>query len=504
MEINGKTYNLYWGDLHNHNAVGYAKGSLARSIDIAKEHLDFFAFTGHASWHDMPVMPKDQHLHWVKGFETHSAHWEKTRKMIKDANSHEFVAFLGYEWHSSAFGDYCLIFQEDQPDLYLPEHVNKLLDFAQEKGALAIPHHMANKEGHRGANWNYFRPELSPVVEIFSEHGCTVSDRSPYPMILHSFGGRSTENTIYHQLAKGKRFGFVASSDDHFGFPGAYGEGITGVWAEDLSAESIFEAIRKRRTIAVTGDRISLDFSINGSPMGSELADVKERKIEISVKGGDSIDMIQVIRNGKTLKRFFPEDQITEPSKFPGKGKFRIQYGWGPWNALDLERTCIWNMEISIKNGRFIKADPCFQSGPFNEKLRDRLRQISDHKLLLESFTSRRQAYLQDPTKSILCSVEAAPNAIISIELMKPVNKIFEISLQKLINKNEVIFTGGFTTESLIVHRYTDEKESNLKINWQDEKTARTESDQYHVLVRQHNMQYAWSSPIWVGKDNND
>jgi hypothetical protein len=48
--------NLYWGDLHNHNAVGYATGTLERSIDIAREHLDFFAFTGHASWHDMPKM----------------------------------------------------------------------------------------------------------------------------------------------------------------------------------------------------------------------------------------------------------------------------------------------------------------------------------------------------------------------------------------------------------------------------------------------------------------
>lgn len=36
---------LFWGDLHNHNAVGYAKGSLERSIDNAREHLDFFAFT---------------------------------------------------------------------------------------------------------------------------------------------------------------------------------------------------------------------------------------------------------------------------------------------------------------------------------------------------------------------------------------------------------------------------------------------------------------------------
>ena len=47
------SYSLLWGDLHNHNAVGYARGSLKRAIDVATEHLDFFSFTGHAQWHDI-------------------------------------------------------------------------------------------------------------------------------------------------------------------------------------------------------------------------------------------------------------------------------------------------------------------------------------------------------------------------------------------------------------------------------------------------------------------
>ena len=45
------TAQLLWGDLHNHNSVGlfhYSKGSLERTIEIARSHLDFFAFTGHS------------------------------------------------------------------------------------------------------------------------------------------------------------------------------------------------------------------------------------------------------------------------------------------------------------------------------------------------------------------------------------------------------------------------------------------------------------------------
>lgn len=28
---------LFWGDLHNHNTVGYAKGSLERSIELSRQ-----------------------------------------------------------------------------------------------------------------------------------------------------------------------------------------------------------------------------------------------------------------------------------------------------------------------------------------------------------------------------------------------------------------------------------------------------------------------------------
>jgi hypothetical protein len=212
------------------------KGSLQRSIEIAREHLDFFAFTGHASWHDMPKMPGDRHMKWVNGFQVHRDHWDRTREMLHDANDDSFTALLGYEWHSSQYGDYCMIFPEDQPNLYLPDHVDKLLKFAGENNALAIPHHLAYARGWRGANFDHFTSSACPVVEIFSEHGCSESVSAPVgDFIRHSMGGRTTENTVERQLAKGLRFGFIASTDDHRGYPGAYGEGLVAVWARDNS-----------------------------------------------------------------------------------------------------------------------------------------------------------------------------------------------------------------------------------------------------------------------------
>lgn len=489
---------LFWGDLHNHNAVGYAEGSLERSIEVAQSHLDFFAFTGHASWHDMPKMPGDSHLKWENGFKVHADHWNKTRELIREANTSEFAALLGYEWHSSQFGDYCMIFPDDQPQLFLPDHADPLLDFAEAKNALAIPHHVGYKQGWRGANFAHFRPGVSPVVEIFSEHGCTETDRSPYPMIRHSNGGRSTSNTIIPQLQQGLRFGFIGSSDNHRGYPGAYGEGVLGIWAKDLNRESLFEAIRARRTYAATGDRIGLEFAINDAPMGAELAASTDRQIDIRVEGQDSIAMIELIRNGKVIQRHFPEDHFDGPTALPGRAKCRIHYGWGPWAALGIGRTCHWDMTIQIEGGRFHRVVPCFQSGPYEEDLRDRLQIISDTELHLASFTSRVKCYAEDPTKALVLDLEGGPDSEITIRLTKPARQEIRAQLSDLIEDNVVTFTGIFTSESYIIGRLVSPSEYSAAIRWQDPRPKTKTDDWYYVRVTQHNGQLAWSSPIWL------
>jgi hypothetical protein len=491
-------YRLFWGDLHNHNAVGYAQGSLERSIDLARAHLDFFAFTGHASWHDMPKMPGDRHLKWVNGFQAHSEHWPKTRRLIQEANSPQFVALLGYEWHSSHFGDYCLIFPEDQPDLYLPDHAEKLLDFAAEKRALAIPHHVGYKLGWRGANFKHFRPGVSPVVEIFSEHGCCETDRAPFPMLRHSNGGRSTANMIQPQLARGLRFGFVASSDDHRGYPGAYGEGVVGVWAEELTAAAILDAVRARRTYAATGDRIILDVQLNGRPMGSELAATADRQFDVLVEGQDSVAMVELVRNGRVIERHFPEDHVPAPLKLPGRAKYRIQYGWGPWAALGLGRVCEWDMTIAIEGGKFVRALGCFQSAPFGEELRDRLQVVSETEIRLQSPTTRVDCYAEDPTKSLVVELEGGPEAMLTVKLRKPAEQVVRARLADLLHENVVEFTGGFTSESLIISRLVAPAEYTAAIRWHDRRHNTGEADWYYVRVSQHNGQMAWSSPIWV------
>ena len=167
-------------------------------------------------------------------------------------------------------------------------------------------------------------------------------------------GGRVTKNSVDRQ--RGLRFGFVASSDDHRGYPGAYGEGLVAIWSRDVSPSALVEAMRQRRTYAVTGDRIELDFTINDRPMGSELVQTANRQIDVAVIAPDSIKMIELVRNGHVIERHFPEDTAIRPALLPGQVNCRLRYGWGPWAALNLGRICDWEMHIEISGSHFINA----------------------------------------------------------------------------------------------------------------------------------------------------
>lgn len=199
-------YNTYWGDLHNHNAVGYAQGTLRRSFEIARNHLDFFAFTPHACWPDICTYSEGIEKNWINGFAVTKAQWPEVIAMAREFDKPgEFVTITGYEWHSTSLGDYHIIFPDLEAELALFYDLKAFQRFAKERGCIMIPHHPANPLGHRGANFDYRDPEVSPVLEIFSEWGNAEHDRAPYPYKRHTEGGRWTRNTLQYLLVKGHR-----------------------------------------------------------------------------------------------------------------------------------------------------------------------------------------------------------------------------------------------------------------------------------------------------------
>lgn len=497
-QVKADDFSLFWGDLHNHNAVGYARGSLERSYDIARCHLDFVAFTPHAQWHDIPTLPGNVQESWAKGLQVTKEQWPRVQKMAADNNEPgKFVSFLAFEWHSSAYGDYCVYFPEDDRPLLPLDGVRKLQQFARDMKATIIPHHISYKVGARGANFDFFDPTVSPVMEIYSEHGLSERDRGPYDYLSHSGGGRWTQNTVQFALGRGIRAGFIASSDDHLGFPGAYGQGLVGVYARNLSRKAILEAIWARRTFAVTGDRIAVSFRLNDKWMGSTVPFAPARNLEIAVAGQDEIEQIEVIKNGRVIHRHFPGDHVQVAAAWPGSAACRLEYGWGPWGGLNIVRICDWDLMAKLHGGKITAAVPCFQSGPLDEKRRHSLSQLAENACRLRSYTSRKDAFRQRPTNSVVLHLTGAPSAVLEVSFSSPVALTMKKTLGELMQKNEVGFTGPYTSESFIIHRLVPPALLHSSFGLSDT-GKRGQTDWYYVRVTQVNGQMAWSSPIWV------
>ncbi len=493
-------YKTYFGDLHNHNEVGYAQGSLQRAYEIGRNHLDFMAFTPHAYWHDIGTYSGGIEQKWLEGFEVTRRRWPEvveTARRFDDGD--RFVTILGYEWHSTSLGDYHVLFPDLEAELFLPDTLDELQAFARNNGCILVPHHPANPPGHRGANFAHRSSDVSPVLEIFSEWGNAEHDRAPYPYKRHTEGGRSTKNTLHWLLAQGHRFGVLASTDDHLGYPGAYREGLAAVKVTSLSRENIMDAIRNRRTYAVTGDRIEVDFEVNGRIMGQELAFDSDRRIAVDVTGWDQIDRVEVLKNNEVIYRDFPMDRSPTRASWMEPVIVRFDYGWGPWPALGWDRTADWNFEVEVENGRIEDLQTCFCTGPLDENRRDRVAERSERHVRVISFTSLKQQVDDFSQKGIVLKLEGGPDTILHFRVTAPAEVSQTFSLGSLAESNEPIFTRPFPWESAMVRRVVFADRYRTAFSVDDTGTGERD-DWYYLRVVQANEQLAWSSPIWVNK----
>jgi len=499
----GKKFNHYFGDLHNHCSVGYARGSVERLFEIAESHLDFLCFTPHSHWHDVPIMEQNKQQKWLKGFEVTRRRWPDVQELNRQYHKPgRFVTFPGYEWHSSQYGDFCLVFPTDDSPLTHYDSLRQLQEFAFQKGALLIPHHPGYRQGRRGANPKFWDERVTRLLEIYSEHGNAECDEGPFDYIRHSMGGRWTPNTLQAILAKGYRVGVLASSDDHLGYPGAYGEGLAVILAEELTREALFEALRKRRVYGVTGDRIRLDFTLNAQAMGQVLPACTRRRIKVSVEGWDRIKRVELLKNNRVIHREFPEDrQVSSGSLWSSPLLVRLELGWGPWAALGMPRICDWEMEVRINGGKLLDLQPCFQSGPYSEERRNLVRDRTSTGFGLISYTSRLQAFAEKATNAVVLKIQGGPETELVLEITKPSVEKVSKRLSELLESNEVIFTGPFPDESILVHRPVPLIQAQSSFSLED-KGGSERTDWYYLRVIQENGQLAWSSPIWVEAEN--
>ena len=287
---------LYWGDPHTHTNLSPCahvdpyNQSPAESYRHAREKagLDFLAICDHAE-----ALAREQ---WAECMATAEKHNEPGR----------FVAWPAVEWvpKGGLYGHRNIYHRSyDAPLISGLEYVTppKLWEFLRSSplDALTIPHHAAREAT---ADVTRTDDELEPAFEIFSGWG----NEEYYGAPMQDTDRSMTRNFAVDCLMRGFHMGFVAGGDGHPAPPGD--SGITGVYAEELTLDALFRALKRRRTIATTGAKILLDFHVNGFPMGSVIPfcqhDVQALfplEIGVAVQGAFPIEKVEIVENGVTV-----------------------------------------------------------------------------------------------------------------------------------------------------------------------------------------------------------
>jgi hypothetical protein len=522
-----KEYQLLWGETH-HNTYQFDEQtpSLDEVCREAAKHLDFYAMAyytscadafrpgGHSvelageqalileKWKDKARLKKE----WAEVEEASRAYNQPGR----------FITFPGYEWQGDgSWGDHNVYHRQEGLPILRVQTITKLYDALRGHQAFAIPHHTAYRVGRRAPNWALCDDQISPFMEIFSVHGCSETDEEWVGLRQNSHLGPGTAGGTYQEaLERGLHLGAICSTDNWGNMPGHYGQGLMACMANELTRDSLWESFLARRVYGVTGDRIWLEFTVNGAPMGSIIQASRRQQIRVKVRGSDALDRIEVLRNGRVIATHCHQGTWSLPR--PGlhtRFKLRIEVGWGPRpNELDLSDRH-WEGELVVDGGRFLSYEPCWVSPGQGIPELDG-----------EKSTFAMRSSTQDVSKprqnGVVFEFEAVPEA----ELLIRLNGLEENeSVHSFASGSRVMWFRDECVRTLQeqcglepdsheredpyynmaykakIHRIVPEAGYQAELVIEDDKPIIGETH-YRVRVEQRNSQRAWSSPIWVSE----
>ncbi len=343
---------VYWGEIHTHTALSDGNGSAEDNFRVARHSLDFWAMADHA--YDPQVFDLDYRKEGP-GREILNDRWADVQALCREYEKPgEFVPLLAYEWTNFQYGHHNVYYLDYDQPLRMPPTLPELYDALRGVECFVIPHHTGYAVGFCGKNWDCHDEALSPFVEIYSMHGSSEEPGGPKPILTWGswMGPGGSGGSVQEGLARGYRLGIMSSSDSHFDHPGAYDNGLIAVYAEDLTREALWSAMKSKRIYGVTGDRIALDFRVNGEPMGSSITAKGDRRIDIHVGAWDAVDRVDVIRNG-ALVHSFAEPRGAAGAASAKRIRFMVEWGW------DRLRREEWKCSLAVRGGRIVEAYEC-------------------------------------------------------------------------------------------------------------------------------------------------
>lgn len=458
-------YAPYWGEPHGQSEETVGTNTVRDYFGFARDDagVDWCSHQGN----DFQVTPE---------------HWEEFQAAVGDCYAPgEFVTLLGYEWSAitAAGGDHNVHFRSPRAPIRRTSHcqiadksetasdcypIERLFDALRGEDAFMIDH-----VGGRRAHPDKWDDELSPLVEIYSAWGVF-------------------EWLFEEALQRGRKVGVVAGSDGHKGRPGAsypgastfgtYG-GLTCVYAEELTREAIWDALRARRCYATTGERIILRTFADGHWMGEEYAADGPVRLAVEAHGTAPIEWVQVRRGADVIH----EERPCSASELSER---RIRVAWGGARIRGRKRSSVWDGELTLSAGRIADAHSYAFDSPA-EGITER----GERCVRWRSITTGDE-------DGVVLELDAPPTARLAFRTDVV---SFDVPLADLAEGPLRVEAGGVEQRVTVERLPAEVGRRSVSFELEDDPPAAPAcgaAHAYHVRLKQYDGGMAWSSPVFV------
>lgn len=482
----------WWGDFHAQSEETIGTNSAREYFEFARDRA-FCDFVGHQG----------------NDFQISNEFYGELNKLYREFNHPgSFVTLPGYEYSPVTHlgGDRNIFFLEEDRPIRRSSHalVEDLGDIESDCNHVRDLFHALRRDGE---NALAFAHVGGRYADLYAGHDGEI-ERS---VEVHSAWG-TFEWLLFDAFDLGYRVGIVCNSDDHKGRPGAshpgaslfgaYG-GLTCLYMEELSRESIWRCLRARHHYGTTGDRLHLevhaDFAssakkyhddpkihrnahysevraaIMGDIVGVRGARARIRARVVSGSPIERIDLRNGIRTVETIRPYASEQL----------GR-RIRIVWEGAEYRGRNRMTTWDGKLVVRNN----AIESF--APINFwHLEKALRQIPEGGVEWESVTTGNFA----GAELLLGQAEAGSVEIITPHITATV-AIADIGLE------DIAFAAGGLGRCLRLFRLPDENGARSFEFERDVDIGPERDAPIYVRVTLENGHQAWSSPIYLFRDS--
>jgi hypothetical protein len=455
---------LYWGDIHAQCLIGCG----ARTIDAFFRHARDYARIDFAS-------------HQANCFLVSSPEWRETEEVTARYHAPgKFVSLLGLEWSADTAkgGDRNLYFPCDTAPITRCSHeyVDDKSDLASDLPQAEDLHAkyrgtdtlIALHVGGRTTDLRRHEPGLERLIEVHSTHA-------------------TSEWFLFEALERGYRMGVTAGSDGVDGRPGASHPGHQavrnvrgGLVATPLPAltrEALWKALAARNCYATTGERIRLELTADGLPMGSEYDARIPPLLSVAVVGTASLESVEIFRGTTPIHTV-----ALRPPDAPLCERVRIAWRGASAPGNFARARMRWDGTATLSSGRFDAVEGYAFDTPD-----EGLVGVTSDRIEWRSMTG-------GDWDGVVARVDAPADAILSVHTPQ-ISTSVPISA---LAGGPTRLADALPLRELEIRRLpADPGPSAWQGTFRDP-ASRPGWNAYWVRVRQWDGAYAWSSPIFV------